>query len=437
MSQSAEDTIWDREADLGVLRQHLGHSAFGYVLGRRRIGKSSLLRHACHKFGGLYHQAIEGTPEQQLTHLITEWRDRLPALQEITPHTWPEFFHLLSREKLPPLIVFDEWPYWVSAEASLPSILQKWVDQQLPQHKTLLMISGSSQSMLFSQFLQGDAPLYGRAKFCLRLQSLSYSWFCKALGCKLDSPATFERYAVTGGVPHYWKLLDKKPWLEQIERLFFQPSAILAEEPRLILHDEGVTGNVPKAMLDLIGRGVSKPGEVASRLGMPQGHLSRPLALLTELGLVQRELPFGESTRTSKRVQYSVQDAALSFYYGTCLPHGGHWDTLSRHDKEQLLHQHASRQWEIFCRSAYPGAGRHWENQLEIDIVAPLAGGRHLIAECKWTRLRSIAKLQLQKNLENKFLQSTLKSKITKPTFRIFDEQDLTEIADLQEKALK
>lgn len=169
------------------------------MLGRRRVGKSSLLRHACHKFGGLYHQAIEGTPEQQLAHLV------------------------------------DEWPYRVSADATLPSILQKWIDQQLPKHKTLLIISGSSQSMLFSQFLHGDAPLYGPARFCLRLKPLSYYLFCRILGLKFNSAATFERYSITGGIPHYWKLLDKKPWLEQIDRLFFQPSAILAEDPRLIL----------------------------------------------------------------------------------------------------------------------------------------------------------------------------------------------------------
>lgn len=144
------EPFWDREKELAQIHKGLGKGRFGFVTGRRRIGKTALLRKARQDFGGIYHQAVEGTPEQQLLHLIEEIRDFFPIFGDVIPKTWNEFFRLLSREKLPKLVVFDEFPYWVQGDSSLPSILQKWVDHELPKLETLVLVSGSSQLMLNS-----------------------------------------------------------------------------------------------------------------------------------------------------------------------------------------------------------------------------------------------------------------------------------------------
>ncbi len=426
------EDFWNREEELHRIRRQLGRGRFGYVTGRRRVGKTALLQEACRRFGGLYHQAVEGTPQQQLLHVLEEVKGALPVFRDVLPRSWSEFFRLLSREKLPRLLVLDEFPYWISGDPALPSVLQKWVDHELPRAKTLLLVSGSSQSMLHSQFLHHGAPLYGRSTLHLHLNPMGYGWFCRALSYPPGAEESFARFSLVGGVPHYWKLLPKGTLLNQAQALYFEPSAVLAEEPIRILWDEGITGSLPKAILDLVGRGVSKPSELASRLGTAQGNLSRPLALLLDLGLLHRELPFGESPRTTKRVLYHLQDPALSFYYGVCLPFRSRWRVLSQKAKRRILEQHVSREWEGFCRQAHPGAARYWEPGVELDLVCELSGGKgHLVAECKWKRPSAGEERLMREDLRRRFERTRLARRFKKVEFRICTPADLADLSRL------
>lgn len=420
----------NRQKELLQIARQLSKGGFGYVTGRRRIGKSALLLHACMQHRGLYHQAVEGTPQQQLAHLVEEIKDALPIFREIAPKTWEEFFRLLAREKLPKLLVIDEFPYLVQGDPMLPSLLQKWIDHDLPKQKTLLMVSGSAQSMLHAQCLHPAAPLYGRALLHLHLAPLSYRWFCKALRYRIDDPRSFERFSLTGGIPHYWKLLPRGSVEAQTHQLYFEPTAILAEEPIQMIRDEGDIGVLPKAILDFVGRGVSKPSELAARLGTAHGNLSRPLALLLELGFLHRECPFGESLRTTKKVLYRLHDPVLAFYYGSFLPFRSRWTQFTRKERLEVVHRHAAAQWELFCRQQYPDAGRYWEGQVEIDLVAfHKTTERHLIAECKWARLDRRKKQAFLDDLRRRFATTALSHKLGPVEFRIFSQDDVGELA--------
>jgi len=420
----------NRSKETAALLSQVGKGVFGYVTGRRRVGKTALLREICDRKKGFYHQAIEGPVSLQLEHLAGEMKTICPVFSQVIPKSWTEFFALLGRDPLPSLLVFDEFPYWVASDPSLASILQKWVDHDLPKLKTSLYLSGSSQAMLYSQFLDQSAPLYGRSKMHLHLKPMSYSWFSRYRRQSADNPETFELFSLVGGVPHYWTLLAKGSCVSNADRLYFSDSALLNQEPRIMLNDEGINGIIPRGILDLVGRGVSKPSEIASRLGLPQNHLPRPMSVLLELGFVQRELPFGESTKTSKKTLYRVNDAALSFYYGTLLPHQREWPVMGTAEKKRLIHEHASRQWEVFCREVFPGSARYWESDIELDIVAPLSGGRFLVAECKWKKLSVKDEQVLLADLERNFKRSQLSKKLGgKIIFRILSQNVLPEMA--------
>lgn len=428
--------FWDRAPEFARLSKALKPGAFGYVTGRRRVGKTALLSEAVRRFGGIYHQAVEGTPRQQIQHLAEEIQPHVPVFGEVTPKDWSEFFGLLAREKLPPVIVFDEFPYWVQGDPALPSILQKWIDHQLPRTKAALLVSGSSQSMLASAFLNPQAPLYGRATFRLDLQPLSFRWFCRALRYDPSDPASFARYSLTGGIPHYWKLLPRSGLLEQADALYFEPSALLAEEPGNWLRDEGIIGSTPKAILDLVGRGVARPGEIAARLGTVHGNLTRPLALLLQLGFLQRELPFGESARTTKKVLYSVTDPALSFYYRAYLPNRERWRLLDRAEKHEILRRQVSWQWEIYCRHVMKGSSRYWERDVELDLV--LSRGRSrplLVAECKWKFLGRAEESGALERLRHKFSRTRLAPRHQEVEFRVLSQKDLARLSTDEEAA--
>ena len=78
----------------------------------------------------------------------------------------------------------------------------------------------------------------------------------------------------------------------------------LEQEPQHLLRDEGVIGLNAVAVLEAVGRGAARPSEIASQLGTAQTNLSRLLHQLLDVSILTRELPFGESVRSTKRTLF-------------------------------------------------------------------------------------------------------------------------------------
>ena len=123
-----------------------------------------------------------------------------------------------------------------------------------------------------------------------------------------------------------------------------------------ILRDEGVAGLNAVAVLEAVGRGAERPSEIASRLGTAQTNLSRLLQQLLDASILVRELPFGESVRSTKKILYRIQDPTMRFWFRVYSPHQSLWRTYTAAQKRKLIHDHAATVFEDFCRARFPGA---------------------------------------------------------------------------------
>ena len=159
--------------------------------------------------------------------------------------------------------------------------------------------------------------------------------------------------------------------MDLVESLFFDFAPYMEQEPRRILNDEGLAGANALSVLEAVGRGASRSSEIASRLGTAQTNLSRLLQQLMDASVLSRDLPFGESSRTTKRTLYQIQDPAIRFWFGVYSPHQSLWRTYPEEKKNLLIHGHAASVFEDWCRSLYPGAQRYWDKFAEIDLVCP------------------------------------------------------------------
>ena len=395
------------------------------VFGRRRVGKSRLLRQWLADHGGLYSQAIEGPSELQIRQVFDDIKDRLET--RLTPRTWPELMELLSLQRRPWILCIDEFPYLTAEDASLPSQLQRWIDQSLPKG-CLLILAGSSMRMMHDLFLHRAAPLYGRAHKLLQVKPMDYGAFCQACGQQHASMASFEQFALVGGIPKYWEFVG--PGGDAIalaEALFFDFAPYMEQEPQRILRDEGVTGAGALAVLEAVGRGASRPSEIAARLGTVQTNLSRLLQQLLDASVLERELPYGESVRTTKRVLYRIADPALRFWFHVHSPHQSRWPTYTTEQKQKLLHDHAAGVFEDTCRARIPGAGRHWEKDLEFDIVAPDPEDAKglLVAEVKWRKLTAAERRHVLGHLEAQWHRTALSRKHPRVRFEVFDAREI------------
>ena len=388
------------------------------IFGRRRVGKTRLLTHWLKPQNGLYSQAIEAASGIQIEQVM---RDMGAALKtNIAAKSWSEFFELLSLQKGRAILCLDEFPYLVASDPSLPSVIQRWLDHQRPKQFTLVL-AGSSASAMNDCFLNRAAPLYQRARKLLHVQPMSYQAFCEACGLKSKEIESFTRYSLVGGIPKYWEFLEPRATtLDLADELFFGRSAFLEDEPARILRDEAIAGMTAQSVLEAVGRGAQKPSEIAARLGTAQTYLGRTFQQLLGASMLTREIPFGESLRSTKKTRYRIQDPAMRFWFQVYSPHRTRWQTYSLEEKRKLIHDHASTVFEDYCRGHHPQAARYWEADVEFDYVRD-ERGRAVVSEVKFKRLTAAERKQQENHLAAGWQRSGLSRRYRDVSFEILD----------------
>jgi AAA+ ATPase superfamily predicted ATPase len=397
------------------------------VYGRRRVGKTRLLGEWLKARDGFYSQAIEAPRDLQIQQVFQDIRSRLET--SIAPKSWAELLEILTLQKRRWVFCIDEFPYLTAVDGTLPSQLQRWLDHSMPRG-CLLVLAGSSTRMMHDLFLHRAAPLYGRATKLLHVQPMGYGAFCRACGQKKMDIDSFDKFSCVGGIPKYWEFVDRQQGaVELAESLYFGFAPYMEQEPQRILRDEGVSGLSAAAVLEAIGRGAERPSEIASRLGTAQTNLSRLLQQLLDLSILVRELPYGESVRSTKKTYYRIHDPTMRFWYRVFSPHQSRWRTYDTGLKRKLIHDHAATVFEDLCRERFPGARRYWERNVELDLVAPDPQDRQrlLVAEVKWRRLTRAERKNVQRQLESKWSHCSLRDRYPKARLEVIDATLLAE----------
>ena len=395
------------------------------VYGRRRVGKTRLLRRWIEERAGLYSQAIEGAPAIQLDQMFQDMSGALGTA--LVPKTWAEFLELLKLHKTRGWVLcIDEFPYLVASDPTLPSVLQRWLDHGQPAN-TLVILSGSSTRMMHDLFLNRTAALYGRAQKLLHIAPMSYGAFCRA--CHLDKVdrASFARFSLVGGVPKYWEFVRADASvLALADELYFGFAPYMEQEPARILRDEQVAGINPLSVLEAVGRGAEKPSEIAARLGTAQTNISRLLQQLLDASVLERFMPFGESLRTTKKLRYRIQDPALRFWFRVYSPHRTRWTSYSIAEKTRLIDAHAALVFEDYCRQQFPDSGSYWEGDIEFDVVNKVkssTGAEVLnISEVKWAQQSAASVKRICTQLSANYQRSSLSRKYRESvSFKVLD----------------
>ncbi len=411
----------NRAAELAELDAAARKGGLLVVYGRRRVGKTRLLRRWLDTHDGLYSQAIEAPRHLQLEQVFLDIRPRLDT--QLVPKSWAELLEILGLQKRRWALCLDEFPYLTAVDPTLPSQLQRWLDHGIPRG-CLLILAGSSTRMMRDLFLHRAAPLYGRARKLVHVEPMDYAAFCGACDLATEDLDAFEKFACVGGVPKYWEFIEPDhDAVALAEALYFDFAPYMEHEPQRLLRDEGVHGLNAVAVLEAIGRGAERPSEIAGRLGTAQTNLSRLLQQLLDASVLVRELPFGESTRSTKKSLYRIHDPTLRFWYRVYSPHRTLWSTYPVAARRKLLHDHAATVFEDVCRARVPGAHRYWERDLEFDLVAPdreTAGGL-LVAEVKWRRLTRDQRAQVQRRLEHTWAACSLRTRYPDVRFDVID----------------
>lgn len=404
----------DREQEMArlvrLMRERNG--GFAAIWGRRRIGKSELLKEWCRRFNGIYTVADQSSAAVQRAAFAVALSGRFAGFADVAYPSWKSLFEALSRQAEAqdwhgPLVM-DEFPYWVEADGAIPSVLQNWVDGEKGRGGIVCAIAGSVQHMMQGLVLDSDSPLYGRVDEKMKLPPIDIGYVREALSLRSAVDAV-RAYAIWGGVPRYWVAAERfgGDLDTAIDELVLNPLGIFHEEPTTLLQSEIPSAISLKPYLDVIGFGSSRVSEIAARIGVAATAMSRPLARLGEIGLVRKEIPFGESEKSSKKSLYKVSDPFCRFWFSVMAKRRSVFDMapakvrlgIWRSCREHVF----AAAWEEIARSAvarcgrlgelagsggyWLPAGRWWQGELpEWDVVSVSGDGkRALLGEVKWS----------------------------------------------------
>lgn len=397
-------TFYNRTEELDALADAFDASGSDLVVvyGRRRVGKTELLKAFCNDRPHIYFLAAQEAERRQrekfTEQVATHFEDRVPRI-----NGWDEAFTYLG-EKLQTeqtVVVIDEFPYLVAENDSIPSYLQGFVDEQLDGTDSMLILCGSSVSTMESEVLGHESPLYGRRTAQFDVRPFSFEQAREVITYGIGDAV--RSYAVTGGTPMYLTLFDyDTPLAANIRSRILSPSAVLYNEPEFLLRTELRTPARYMSILEAVALGHTTPNEVSGATGIDSGPLSKYLQTLRRLRLLEREVPVTASNKKSKRSRYRVADEFLRFWFRYVEPNRSGIeeapDVVYRGTIAPDLPTHVATTFEDVCREAlwagirrgdvdpYSELGRWWYGEHEVDIVGLAPNDdRLLLAECKWT----------------------------------------------------
>jgi len=398
----------NRERELGALEeQYAGNGASLVVLyGRRRVGKTALIREFIKDKKTMYFLANEENEALSMKHFTEVLSDYTGQeyLKNASFESWKDLFEIFLKHDpdTKKLLVIDELPYMVNMNPAFPSILQ-WVwDTWFIKENVMLILCGSLIHMMEKHTLNYNSPLYGRHTGQIKLKQIDFLHYAQFYD-NMPYRDLVEHYAVTGGVPRYIELFDRKKSLfHEIDRLMLSPEGLLFEEPEFLLRREVEEIGSYFSIIKSIAAGNRKPGKISADISIKQTSLPKYLKTLIDLDILEREVPVTENNpEKSKMSLYQIKDNYIRFWFRFVYPERGRIE-LGQSDfvlekiKAHFIDGHVAHIYESVCRSElwrlamdnelqFNKLGRWWNSKEEIDIVALDSTGDSIVfAECKY-----------------------------------------------------
>ena len=220
-----------RKKEIGALNKVLSSDKQENVLiyGRRRTGKTMLIKEAIKDKKAIYFEAVEAnetTILNKLGEIVSEYFHLPLAFSSF----FDLFKYLFEKGKSEDLIfVIDEYSYLRNSVTSIDSIIQSYIDEYKFSSRLKLVLCGSYVEIM-KNLVDYSKPLYGRFSQIIKLKPMDYydsAEFYKNYSDE-DKVAI---YSVFGGIPFYNALInDSLSVKDNIMNLLLAPYSPLYNE---------------------------------------------------------------------------------------------------------------------------------------------------------------------------------------------------------------
>jgi uncharacterized protein len=307
----------------------------GVVSGRRRVGKSFLLRAACEAVDGLYLTAVaeEGraAAQRRFADGLARYAGVSPELISVDSASWQGLLEnaldlLAARHGRAGLLVLDELPYWLAHSPEIPGLLQLLYDRSQGGERITgrIVLCGSAMSVM-TELLSGTKALRGRAALDLKLGPFDFRDMAGYWSIA-DPGAALRMHAVLGGAPGYRNLAnvpapqsveDFDQWvtgtvLDRGQALFSR-----AESEYLLREDPRFSGSsLHYSILGAVAAGATTPSKIGGLIGTDRTALTRPLDALTAAHYLRTE----HDLLWQRKPTITIADPIVRFHHLITVP---------------------------------------------------------------------------------------------------------------------
>ncbi len=383
--------FYNREKEITLLnriRERAKRSAqMTFVVGRRRIGKTALLKKAYSDKLTLYFFVAKKNEALLCEEFLGEIKSKLDVQIFGSMKSFRDIFGYLMElsQKRHFTLIIDEFQEFYNVNPSVYSDMQNIWDAQKGNSKINLVLCGSVYSLMSRIFEQSEEPLFGRATQRIHLKEFDVNTLKSILSeyrPKYTPDDLLAFYTITGGVAKYVELLVEARAFtlrSMLNEIFSQNSLFLDEGKNVLIDEFGKDYGNYFSILSLIASSKTSRVEIESILEMQTGGFLERLE--SDFGIIRKVKPF-MAKPLSRSIKYQINDNFLNFWFRFIYKYRstieiGNLDYL----KTLVLQDYSTYSGKILekyflqkisIEGDFSDIGTYWEkgNKNEIDIVA-------------------------------------------------------------------
>lgn len=315
-----------RTRERGLLNQFAtgSRSEFVVVYGRRRIGKTFLIRENFKgKFAFTHTGLANNNTPNQLINFHASLK-RYGKQDDKTPKNWLEAFQQLIDllEKSPKkkkLVFIDELPWLDTPRSGFLSALEHFWNGWASARKDIVLIAcGSAASWIINKLLNSKGGLHNRVTQKIKLEPFTLKEceeYFKLKGIAFTKYQLLQLYMVFGGVPYYLDGVKKgQSAIQSVDELCFSSNALLQNEFENLYASLFTKHQKHVAAIEALSKknkGLTRE-ELIKLSKLPNGGgTTQILKELEESGFIKRTQPFLNKHRDAL---YQLNDAFSMFY---------------------------------------------------------------------------------------------------------------------------
>lgn len=343
-----------REKELGQLIGELcewKRKTAVLVYGKRRVGKSTLIKEAAKSFEGtvINHLCVTSTFEGNLELIYRSVSEGLglPNVQFDSLFAMMDYLKTLDKKIL---LIIDEYPYLkqTGKKNEVDSYMQAVIDA-LPSNVKLILCG--SYITVMKELLEESNPLFGRFSLIQHIRDFDYLDAAKFYP-ELSVRDKIAYYAVFGGSPYVLENIDTDSSLqENIKRLLLPETGLIRSHIENVMLKE-IQKSFDARILETLANGKKRYAQIRDRIAKNDtGLLDKQLKILIDMETIKKSSPINRKEDKKKQF-YEIVDNLMRFYFTFIFGKAG---AISRVGEEQYYKRNIDSALEQFVSRRFEG----------------------------------------------------------------------------------